>query len=402
MRFRTALATVGAAVIALLAIGTASPAAAAGQLTTTTFLTPASQEVGFGAPWFIKIQVRQVEYYGPLDSADGTVDVFAEGISEPVGDDLPITRDGIAYFAQPADQPLLAAGTYVFSATFTPASGTDNVTSRTTKPTTLVITPLAATSSFEVIDDPARYAQPTVEARLAGDYVDATGRAPAGSWAIAVTDDAGTEVFADTVAQAADASAPTVVPLSSGIKPGRDYSVSATFSPDPSIAGGLEVAPTEPKKLTTAPTGVLDGAVAPVSLPWWLIFTLLAIVALLAATVIVLLAVGSRRARPAAPAPAPALEPAAAFAGGAVAAEQLPTSDAPIQGIDFFESAHDADQQQTTVLPAPHEPTAFGAETPVAATDVAAGPGSEAPASDPEDFPSAEERRSWSLGDDRG
>ena len=398
MRLRKALSMVGVAVIALLALGTASPATAAGLLTTTTFLTPATQEVGFGAPWFIKIQVRQVEYFGPLDSADGTVDVFAEGISEPLGDDLPITRDGIAYFAQPADQPLLAAGSYVFSATFTPASGTETVTSRTTKPTTLVITPLAVTSTFEVIDDPSRYAQPTVEARLAGDYVDATGRAPSGSWAIAVTDDAGAEVFTDTAAQAADASAPTVVPLTSGIKPGKDYSVSATFTPDPAIAGGLEVGATEPKKLATAPSGALDGAVAPVSLPWWLIITLLGIVALLAATVIVLLAVGSRRGpavAPAAPALEPAFEPAAAFAGGAAAAQE-----APIQGIDFFDGAHDADQSPTTVLPAAHEPPAFG-DLAVPGGNAPATAESDGPASDPDEFPSVEERRSWSLGDDR-
>ena len=113
---RPALMALGAILAGALALAPALPAAAEGMPTTTKFVGAASQEVSFGSAWFIKIQVRQVEYFGPLDSADGTVDVFAEGISEPLGDDLPITRDGIAYFAQPADKPLLAAGSYVFVA----------------------------------------------------------------------------------------------------------------------------------------------------------------------------------------------------------------------------------------------------------------------------------------------
>ena len=381
MTIRTRFTLLATALVALLLGGSTAPAFAEGMPTTTKFLSPASQEVAFGSPWFVKIQVRQNDYYSPLDSADGTIDVFAEGIAEPLGDDLPLTRDGVAYFAQPADRPLLAAGTYIFSATFTPAAGTDNVTSRTTTPSTLVVTPLAVSTSFALVDDPARYAQPTVEARVGGEYVDVTGQAPAGSWTVVVTDDAGSEIFTDTAPQAADATMPTAIGLTKGIKPGKSYGVSAVFTPDEAIAGGLAVGEPEDQKLTTDAAGAFDGAVTPVNLPGWLIIALLALVILLAATVIALLVIGSRRTAVATAGDAAAHEPAAIVPAAIVPAEREAIGHEPAR---FEPDSFDAQAH----VPTAHEPTAFGAEPTI--DDLLAG-----------SMPPAEERRSWSLGDDR-
>ena len=364
---RPAIVALTALLAGSLALAPALPAAAEGMPTTTKFVGAASQEISFGSAWFVKIQVRQAEYYSPLDSADGTVDVFAKGIAEPLGDDLPLTRDGIAFFSQPAGNPLLAAGSYELSAVFTPASGTSNATSRTTKTATLVITPLAVATSFSIVDDPARYPVPTVEARVSGAYVDATGQAPVGSWAIVVTDSAGAEVFTSTAAQSADSSIPTPIAVTSGTEPGETYTVNAVFTPAETIAGGLTVGASEPVEFTTTPAGAFDGAVAPVSLPWWIIITLIALVVVLAGAVVALLVIGARRTAPAGD-PRADGEPLPALAPPAVDSREV-VSD---EGTEFFD----------------HERPAFGTET------ITPQPGAVP-------VPPAEDRKSWSLGDER-
>ncbi|MGV8885104.1 MAG: hypothetical protein ACOH1T_05885 [Microbacteriaceae bacterium] len=393
-RPRSALAMAAATVLAsMLVLTMASPAAAEGQPTTTKFDSASSQDVTFGSPWFVKIQVRLNDYYTPLDEADGTVNVFAEGIAEPLGRDLPLTHDGIAYFAQPANRALLAAGTYVLSATFTPAAGSEITKSRTTTSTTIVIMPLGVTPSFTVVDDPSRYAEPTVEARLGGEYVDATGRAPAGLWSVVVTDDSGTEVFSETAAQKPDAALPTLITLASGIKPGKSYSVVTTFMPDETIAAGLAVTAPKTQKLTTAPAGALDRAVLPVSLPWWLIITLLALTCVLAIAVVALLVVNSRR------------KPHAGASGSAATESDDPqiATSIPPQGAEHHPGAVDigAVTAVGTVAHAGSEQPAFVADWDPFATTHDDEAESSAETAITTEFPPVEQRESWSLGDDR-
>ncbi|TBN56592.1 hypothetical protein EYE40_03805 [Glaciihabitans arcticus] len=279
-----------AAAISVLALGATATPAFAEDASTRTVFDGTTADAEFGAPWLLEIRVSNAEFPTPVEASNGTVSIFLDGSTEPYVEDLPIALGGYAYFAQPADQPTLVAGEHTVTATFVPAGGSELAASTTRNAATITITPLGVTSSIAVVADPARYPVPTIEATLGGAYTKLYDRAPAGEWTAVVTAEDGSEVFTATAAQAGSLEEPTALPITSGLEPGKNYTVSATFVPDEAIAGGVSVGEAAPATFESAPAGAFDGAVQPVFLPVWaLILAGLLFLAAAAAFVFVLL-----------------------------------------------------------------------------------------------------------------
>jgi len=265
---RSTTRVLAALALSTLAVAGTSAPAYADAATTSIGFDGANADADFGAPWLLEIRVANAEDPVPLGPSSGTVSVFLDGETEPYATELPIAAGGYAYFAQPAEQPPLVAGEHSVIASFVP-TGADLAPSTTRSPATITITPLGVTGSIEVVTDPARYAVPTVEAKLGGGYVSAYDSAPAGQWTIVVSQDGGSEVFSGSVAQTSGLELPSVIPIDSGLEPGENYTVTGTFVPDDAIAGGLTLAEIAPVTFESEPAGAFDGAVQPVFLPVW-------------------------------------------------------------------------------------------------------------------------------------
>lgn len=269
----------------------ANPAFAAGAKTAITFETPGPIEVGFGDDWLIVLNV-EVRYQGgptlPLGTNDGTVDVFFSGIGGAYADDLAIQPDGRVYVSQPADAPLLPAGSYDVSAIYNPPPGGYYATSQTGTPLTITVTPLEVTPAVQVGVDPTVSELPVISASISGSYSEQVGGAPAGTWAFAVTGPRGEVVFEQELAQPHGGTDPVRVEITSKLEKGERYTVESTFTPVDELAGGLTVAALAPVDFQTAGGGLGDTLGAPVPTPLWLALLLLLVVLGLGAAAIVL------------------------------------------------------------------------------------------------------------------
>jgi hypothetical protein len=219
----------------------------------------------------------------------------------------------------------------------------------TTTPLILQISAYSVDARISIDDASVAAEEPVIEARLSGQFVDATEAVPAGTWAFSIAA-GGTTVLEEEVAQEAGTTDPLRYAIPGKLDKGVEYTVSAEFTPIEALAAGLEV--TQPRDVTfRTPDGGLGD---PIPYPLWLlIVTALVPLALAAAVIVVTVQLGRRRI---------------GVAGAPV--EQLPVSAEPAEPAwDPFATAGAAAPAPTQVLPSPepeqpthvlpHEPGAF-------------------------------------------
>jgi len=259
----------------ILALGFALPAQAAELPTKIAFVGETEVAAPFNSNWELPVRVTSDSTSGRFNiaSTDGTVDFFVEGVPGEYITAATIYPGGMSYFAQPANEPPLAAGEYNVTAVFTPAAGSQFGTSKTTKTATLTITPLGLQPSVEILTDPAVVGVPTVRTSLAGDYVDIVGTPPSGTWTVTGTDSEGSEAFTITAEQPTEAVEGTVgpldIPITEGLEPGETYTVTTEFDADPLIGPGLEFDNVAPARFTTTPLTLSETLSTPVAVPIW-------------------------------------------------------------------------------------------------------------------------------------
>ena len=271
------LARLVALVVASAAVTLAgvSSAAAANEPTSIAFVGESDVTAAFTSSWELAVQVSSNSEYSNyiVSESDGTVDFQVAGLPGAFVSGATIYPGGVAYFTQPADQPPLAAGTYTVTAIFSPAANSSRVTSKTSKPATLTITPLALSLGVELLTDPAEAAAPTVRTSITGEYVDVVGTPPSGTWTVTGEDSRGDNVFVVTAEQPTQASEgvvrPLDIPLADSVKPGETYTITTEFEADPLLAPGLEFSAVEPVSYTTKPLTLGESLTAPVAVPIW-------------------------------------------------------------------------------------------------------------------------------------
>lgn len=270
--------------------------------TSVTFATDAITVAEFGADWVVELAVsHQYDYCyddcGPGNPGSstaaaptaGTVDVYLSGIGGAFAKDLPIQTDGTVYFAQPLDQPLLAAGAYGVTAIFNPALGSNLASSQTSAAATLEITALELVAGLDVTIDPAISTHPVVTLDFTGDWLKSRGGAPAGVWTVAVTTTAPSKVLFETsVAQKSGSTTPVLVEIPARLADETTYSVSATFTPVESIAGGIQLKNPSPASFTTPGTTFTELVATRVPVPWWSVLAVGVLMLGLVATLVVL------------------------------------------------------------------------------------------------------------------
>ena len=207
-RIAAALAAVGLA--AGLALVPSTALAAAPSTIAFADLTPIS--TGFMGEWHAKLVVTVDDGGGlrPAPPAQGTVDVFVQGIPGPWMTGLPVGADGSVYVAQPIDQPFLPAGTHDISATYVPAAGGYVETSQTASPLVVTIAPLTVAGTVEIVPDEVT-GSPVIQGTLGGSWVDELKGSPAGTWAFSVADAAGKVLFSAEAPVAQGTSDPAAV-----------------------------------------------------------------------------------------------------------------------------------------------------------------------------------------------
>jgi hypothetical protein len=345
--------SIASAVTALaLVTGAALPATAAGMPTITSFVGGTEVEASFGSEWELTIQVVSNAEYGRYNVAanDGTVDIYVEGMPGAYIAAAQIYPGGVTYFTQPSDKPMLAAGEYTVSAIFTPSSGSRFATSKTAKPVTLTITPLAVTTSVELLTDPAVVTVPTVRTSLTGEYADLHGAPPSGTWTVTGEDSAGSETFSITAAQPTESNegmvGPLDIPITDELQPGETYTVTTIFEPDPLVAPGISFENVAPESFTTTPLTFAENLSTPVVVPLWVTILNGLLLIVLVMGIVWIIGAWSRRrpvevdvaadatatsALPAAPSPA-ALEAAPGDRAGETSIPVPGTEDDPKQG----------------------------------------------------------------------
>ena len=269
------LALAALVVGATLSLATAVPASAADLPTKIAFVGATEVTAPFNSPWELPIRVTSDSDSGKysIKGTDGTIDVFVEGVPGEYVTAATIYPGGMTYFAQPANEPPLAAGEYTVTAVFTPAAGSAFGTSKTTKSATLTITPLALSTSIELLTDPTVVAVPTVRTSLAGEYVDVVGAPPGGTWTVTGVDENGDDAFTVTAEQPTEAIegavGPLDIPITDSLEPGETYSITTEFEADPLIASGLEFENSAPITYTTTPLTFGETLSTPVAVPIW-------------------------------------------------------------------------------------------------------------------------------------
>lgn len=305
---RTLAAGVVAGVLIAASAAVLAPSAAqAAQPTTIAFVGETAVAAPFASDWNVVVAVSvQYDDGTPrrLDTTDGTVDVYASGISGAFATALPIQPDGLVYIAQPIDQPLLAAGSYQLTAIFNPAQGTDFASSQTAVPATLDIAPFAITPLVTVSDDASVSAHPVISASLTGEYLEATGGAPAGTWSFSVTSEGDTEVFSARVAQEMGGTSPVRVEVTSKLASGSTYTVTSSFTPVSELADGIVVSEVKSSTFETPGTTAMDALSTRIPFPWYLVLAVGIVLAGLVTTVVILAVKVSRRQGPRGSAPA--------------------------------------------------------------------------------------------------
>ena len=249
----------------------------------------------FGSDWYTSAVVRMPIEGGsiPVPSAQGTVDVFVQGIAEPWATGLPIAADGSVYIAQPVAQPLLPAGTHNITATFVPSAGGYLAGSQTSTPIQVTITPYTLAGTIDVVSEPgATY--PTVRGSLDGSWVDEMRGSPAGTWTFSVADPEGEPVFGAEVPVAQGQTGPTALELAAVFEPDQTYTVSGTFSPVAEIAGGLTVEDVADVAYSRPGAIGLEGFAVPI---WALVVVGVVLVGLIVANIVVITRIRRRPGR---------------------------------------------------------------------------------------------------------
>lgn len=284
----SAIIALGAAVLALIG----APSAAVAANPTTVVFAPADPvTVQFGDEWVIKVAVDTTNEWtptAPVQPSGGTIDIYLKGFAGPYAAGLPIQPDGIAYFAQPVDQPLLAAGDHELTAIFVPSGGSGLATSQTAAPLLLTVTSVPVTTAVAVEQDAAVSRYPIITARLGGDYVDRLGGAPSGTWSFAVTDSKGEVVFDEDFAQKQSSVEPLRVEITSRLDAGETFTVASQFIPVDELAAGLEVTKTPTKTFTTPGSTFADVVSTRLAFPWWMVLVVGGLLLALVGTVIIL------------------------------------------------------------------------------------------------------------------
>jgi hypothetical protein len=282
-----------------LGLAVAVPAAAHADTPTSIAFTSQSSTVEFGGDWVIGVTVSTAPGL-LLDQQSGTVEVQVEGVPG-VFASVPVFEGGDAFVSQPVALPPLGSGEHRFTAVFRPAAGSGLVTSQTPTPYVLTVTPLAIEAHAELVEDTLE-GTPSLELSLSGSYVDSHGTPP-GSWAVSGTD-GDRDSLSTTIEQDAG-SDPASISLADTVRPGRTLTITAVFTPDASIAGGVEVTQPATVEYTADPLTALETLQVGVPLPWWLVALIAIVVLGLVAALIVVLV---RRRRPAPVAEAPTEE----------------------------------------------------------------------------------------------
>jgi hypothetical protein len=321
---------------ASLGLGTALPAFAADIPTKIAFVGATEVSAPFNSPWELPIRVTSESENGKFNikGTDGTVDIFVEGVPGEYVTAATIYPGGMTYFAQPANEPPLAAGEYTVTAVFTPAAGSTFGTSKTAKSATLTITPLTMTTSVELLTDPAVVAVPTVRTSLAGEYLDVVGAPPSGTWTVTGVDADGDDAFTVTAEQPTEATEGTVgpldIPITDPLEPGETYTITTEFDADPLIASGLEFENAAPLTHTTTPLTFAETLSTPVAVPIWAtILNCVLVIGLVALLVWLLSRLTRGRADDgddAAPATGPSALPAAPSPAALDAASEAPVA----------------------------------------------------------------------------
>ncbi|THG29365.1 hypothetical protein [Naasia lichenicola] len=249
------------AALALIAVLTPTAAMAeGGDASTTTISALGGTDFDYSSNWVAVAKVSRVESKRSVTTADGTVDVYADGGALAVAEDLPIQADGSVYITQSTAAPL-AAGEHTLTAVFHPSADSELQSSQSAEPLSIRINPLTIEPSAKLVgwgDQPG-----SISLDVVGTYLDAHG-VPGGTWTVAVTSSAGVSAGSQTIPQSAGATMPFSVPVEATLERGEDYTVSAAFTPDASIAGGVSVAAVPAMSASTQPvttTEVLNSAI---------------------------------------------------------------------------------------------------------------------------------------------
>jgi len=171
----------------------------------------------------------------------------------------------------------LAVGKYVFSAT---QHYTNSLYGSSTASVTLTVVPATMTSSVDIQTDSSHASHAILSVQGSGKFVDAVAnygdasdyppapRMPAGTWKFTVTDSDGKTAYTDDVATAAG-DPPLASAYWTDAPPGKTFSATATFVPDPASAHNFVVAPAPPVSYTSAaaPTGESPAPVTPPAKP---------------------------------------------------------------------------------------------------------------------------------------
>lgn len=284
------LARAAALAVSVLALaGAVGVAAAHAGAPTSVAFAEAATEAPFGSSWVTEIRVTATDASGQIGPESGVVQVSVDAIPG-VWATLPLRDGGSAFLAQPADQPLLPAGSYTLRATFLPSG--DLLSSAISSPSSLTITPLKASLDVEVsLRDDAVAVTTTVD----GDFVTALDSVPAGEWTFDLRTRSGdTNLETLVVAQQPTDREPETSFFTTAIAPGTEYVVEWAFAPVEEIAGGLDAVTTGEAPLDVPPASILTVLAQPIAapLPVWIA----AIVMLLAlATTAIVLVVRARR-----------------------------------------------------------------------------------------------------------
>jgi hypothetical protein len=367
VKFRALIAlTLAASALALAAstLAVAAPAAAAGEVTTTTTFAKTELTAPFGSDWQLAVRVTISNSFGsaPIQPNDGSIDILIDGMPGEYVTGAAIVPGGVAYFAQPANEPPLAAGTYKVTANFTPAAGSGLDPSTTKKTATLTIEPLTVVPTVELISDPSVTPMPVVRTSLAGTFVETTGAPPSGTWKVTAVDSDGATGFEGTAEQPTQGQdgapvAPLDIPIDSALKSGETYTVTAVFAPDELLAGGLVVEESPPATFTTKAATASEVLGAPVGVPVIVTVLVVVLIAGLIALLVWLIRSWRRAAAPMEIATALA-EPAHSVAPPALAAPH-PTLALPPVLEPENRYLPDLPSHPLTPPPAPAEPTSW-------------------------------------------
>jgi hypothetical protein len=289
---RTGLAIVTLTALAVVLFPT--PAFAATK-TEIAFTSASPVDVQFGQDWslVLRVQSKEGDYRVPLGEADGTVDVYVSGIGGIFAEELPIQVGGFVYVSQPDGQPLLSAGEHEFSAIFTPGNGLFLDSSQTKTNAVVSVSALTVVPSVSVETNSVGAEDIAITASIAGTYAENTGGAPAGTWSFSLWPAGGEQptTWSQDVAQSAGVSDPLIVPITAPLDAGITYTLSSSFVPVASIAGGLDVTTIEDNSFQAPGGGFGSAFGATLAMPLWLLIGLILIISGLTVTAIVL---GSR------------------------------------------------------------------------------------------------------------